>query len=162
MRVGLGRATEARRAPRPRVCWTGDVRESPGGSAHATLPDSSIVGSAAAPSRRDFLHAGAAGAIGLTLGDLVAAQARAAGASPLARSVILIWLWGGPSHLDTFDMKPDAPIEYRGPFEPIATAVPGLTICELLPGLARCADSSPCCGRCTTIERTMASPGRWA
>jgi hypothetical protein len=57
-----------------------------------------------------------------------------------AKSVILLWLWGGPSHLDTFDMKPDAPIEYRGPFMPIATKVPGLRICELLPELARCAD----------------------
>ena len=55
---------------------------------------------------------------------------------PPARAVILLWLWGGPSHLDTFDMKPDAPAEYRGPFEPIATAVPGLHVCELLPGLA--------------------------
>src|SRR5262249_44918103 len=54
-----------------------------------------------------------------------------------ARAVILLWLWGGPSHLDTFDMKPSAPAEYRGPFEPIATAVPGLQVCELLPGLAR-------------------------
>ena len=52
----------------------------------------------------------------------------------------MLWLWGGPSHLDTFDMKPDAPLEYRGPFEPIATAVPGIQICELLPGLARRAD----------------------
>jgi hypothetical protein len=49
----------------------------------------------------------------------------------------MLWLWGGPSHLDTFDLKPDAPMEYRGPFEPIATAVPGLQVCELLPGLAR-------------------------
>jgi hypothetical protein len=57
-----------------------------------------------------------------------------------ARAVIVLWLWGGPSHLDTFDMKPDAPIEYRGPFEPIATRVPGIRICELLPALARRAD----------------------
>ncbi|MFO0890343.1 MAG: DUF1501 domain-containing protein [Isosphaeraceae bacterium] len=57
-----------------------------------------------------------------------------------ARSVIMLWLWGGPSHLDTFDMKPDAPLEYRGPFEPIASSVPGLQVCELLPGLARRAD----------------------
>ncbi len=86
------------------------------------------------------MRTGAAGAIGLTLGDLVSARARAAGASPPARAVIVLWLWGGPSHLDTFDMKPDAPAEYRGPFEPIATAVPGLHVCELLPGLARRAD----------------------
>jgi hypothetical protein len=91
-------------------------------------------------SRRAFLRAGAAGAMGLTLGDLLSARATAAGASPPARAVILLWLWGGPSHLDTFDMKPDAPAGYRGPFEPIATAVPGLHVCELLPGLARRAD----------------------
>jgi hypothetical protein len=49
----------------------------------------------------------------------------------------MLWLWGGPSHIDTFDMKPEAPVEYRGPFEPITTAVPGTQVCELLPGLAR-------------------------
>ena len=54
--------------------------------------------------------------------------------------MIVLWLWGGPSHLDTFDMKPDAPLEYRGPFEPIATNVPGMRVCELLPGLSRRAD----------------------
>ncbi len=80
------------------------------------------------------------GALGLTLGDLVALRAAATNGSRPVRSVILLWLWGGPSHLDTFDMKPDAPIEYRGPFEPIATAVPGMNLCELLPGLARRAD----------------------
>jgi hypothetical protein len=88
-------------------------------------------------SRRAFLRAGASGALGLTLGDLLAARALARDASPPARAVIMLWLWGGPSHLDTFDMKPDAPPEYRGPFEPIATSVPGLHVCELLPGLAR-------------------------
>jgi hypothetical protein len=77
------------------------------------------------------------GALGITLGDVVALRASARSASRPARSVILLWLWGGPSHLDTFDMKPDAPIEYRGPFTPIASAVPGLNLCELLPGLAR-------------------------
>jgi hypothetical protein len=50
--------------------------------------------------------------------------------------VIFLWLWGGPSHLETFDPKPDAPLEYRGPFESIATRVPGIRICELLPQLA--------------------------
>ncbi len=54
--------------------------------------------------------------------------------------MILLWLWGGPSHLDTFDMKPNAPVEFRGPFEPIATKVPGIHVCELLPGLASRAD----------------------
>jgi hypothetical protein len=75
--------------------------------------------------------------LGLSLGDVFALRATARDPSPPARAVIMLWLWGGPSHLDTFDMKPDAPIEYRGPFEPITTAVPGIHICELLPGLAR-------------------------
>jgi len=89
------------------------------------------------PSRRAFLRVGAVGAFGLTLGDLLAARSAARDSSPPARAVIMLWLWGGPSHLDTFDMKPDAPAEYRGPFEPIATEVPGIYLCELLPGLAR-------------------------
>jgi hypothetical protein len=90
--------------------------------------------------RRAFVRTGAAGAMGLALGDLLGPRATASAASPPARAVILLWLWGGPSHLDTFDLKPDAPPEYRGPFEPIATVVPGLHVCELLPGLARRAD----------------------
>ncbi len=92
--------------------------------------------------RRAFLQVGSLGALGLSLADLLAlkAQAQPSAATPPARAVILLWLWGGPSHLDTFDMKPDAPLEYRGPFEPVATAVPGVRVCELLPGLAKRAD----------------------
>ena len=86
------------------------------------------------PSRRRFFRSCA---IGLSLADIVARCASGREESPPARAVILLWLWGGPSHLDTFDMKPEAPVEYRGPFEPIATAVPGVHVCELLPGLAR-------------------------
>src|SRR3954454_24608643 len=86
--------------------------------------------------RRAFLQVGSIGALGLTWGDLLTLRAAAQGSEPPARAVILLWLWGGPSHLDTFDMKPDAPAESRGLFEPIATTVPGLHICELLPGLA--------------------------
>ena len=55
-------------------------------------------------------------------------------------SVILFWANGGPSHLDTFDLKPDAPAEVRGPFEPVATNVTGIRISEHLPRLAKCAD----------------------
>ncbi|MFO0906906.1 MAG: DUF1501 domain-containing protein [Isosphaeraceae bacterium] len=93
-------------------------------------------------SRRQVLRAGALSAVGLTLPDLLALRPDASAATPAgpARAVILLWLWGGPSHLDTFDMKPDAPLEYRGPFEPIATNVPGIQVCELLPGLAKRAD----------------------
>jgi hypothetical protein len=90
-----------------------------------------------AVTRRGLLRAGTAAALGLTLGERFGRCAAARDEPAPARSVILLWLWGGPSHLDTFDMKPAAPVEYRGPFEPIATAVPGLQICELLPGLAR-------------------------
>lgn len=93
-----------------------------------------------ASTRRAFLRHGTVGALGLTLGDSLALRARAGAATPPARAVIVLWLWGGPSHLDTFDLKPDAPLEYRGPFEPIATTVPGVRVCELLPGLARRAD----------------------
>ena len=89
------------------------------------------------PTRRAFLQAGALGTIGLTLGNSPYVHGAFRGTSPPARAVIMLWLWGGPSHLDTFDMKPDAPVEYRGPFEPIATSVPGMHVCELLPGLAR-------------------------
>jgi Protein of unknown function (DUF1501) len=89
------------------------------------------------PTRRAFLQAGALGTLGLTLANSPYVHAAYRGASPPAKSVIMLWLWGGPSHLDTFDMKPDAPIEYRGPFEPIASSVPGMHVCELLPGLAR-------------------------
>ncbi|MBX3436787.1 MAG: DUF1501 domain-containing protein [Planctomycetaceae bacterium] len=96
--------------------------------------------------RRELLQAGALGAAGLTLGDLLRVEARASEGAASARSVILLWLWGGPSHLDTFDMKPQAPIEYRGPYAPVATSVPGFQICELLPQLARRAD------RYTTIR----------
>lgn len=92
-------------------------------------------------SRRAFLQVGGLGAVGFTLADLLATRANAQAApGGRAKAVILLWLWGGPSHLDTFDMKPDAPAEYRGPFEPVATAVPGLRVCELLPGLAKRAD----------------------
>jgi hypothetical protein len=55
---------------------------------------------------------------------------------PRPTSVILFWMWGGPSQFETFDPKPDAPSEYRGPFRPIHTTVPGMDVCELFPRLA--------------------------
>ncbi len=91
-------------------------------------------------SRRAFLQVGGLGALGRSLADLIAMRAGAQDSRPQAKAVIVLWLWGGPSHLETFDLKPDAPLEYRGPFEPIATPVPGLRVCELLPGLAKRAD----------------------
>src|SRR5262245_20428272 len=90
--------------------------------------------------RRAMLRIGSLGAVGFSLADLLRIRAARAADSPRAKSIILLWLWGGPSHLDTFDLKPKAPSEYRGPYSPIPTNVPGIQICELLPQLARRAD----------------------
>jgi hypothetical protein len=90
-------------------------------------------------SRRWFLQTGLAGLAGLTLPDLL--RCRAAQAStPRKTSVILFWLSGGPSHLDMWDPKPDAPDEIRGPFRSIPTAVPGVHVCEHLPLQAKIMD----------------------
>ena len=94
--------------------------------------------------RRSFLEAGSLFFGGLVLSDLLRLRARAsetAGApEPEATSVILLWLPGGPPHMETYDLKPDAPAEFRGEFRPISTVVPGLDICEHLPRHARIAD----------------------
>ena len=92
-------------------------------------------------SRRWFLQTGLAGLAGLSLPDLLRCRARAsANGGPDRKAVILIWLSGGPSHLDTWDPKPDAPAEIRGPFGSIATKVPGVRVCEHLPLQARILD----------------------
>src|SRR6478736_1019040 len=83
--------------------------------------------------RRRFLQIGALGAPGLSLPQLLRADA---GRSS-NKSVILIYLVGGPPHQDMFDLKPDAPKEIAGPWKPIATNVTGIKICEALPRLAR-------------------------
>ncbi len=91
--------------------------------------------------RRDFLQAGALGAIGLSLPDLLAAEAVGA-TDPKQdnRSVIMIFNLGAPSQLDTWDPKPEAPSEIRGPFQPIKTSSAGLEISEIFPGMAKHAD----------------------
>jgi hypothetical protein len=86
------------------------------------------------PSRRSFLVASCAGLAGLQSGTAEAFEP--AGAAK-ARSTILFFLCGGASHLDTWDLKPDSPAEYRGPFRPIATSAPGVRLCEHLPLLSR-------------------------
>ncbi|MBX7165858.1 MAG: DUF1501 domain-containing protein [Pirellulales bacterium] len=102
-------------------------------------------------SRRHFLQIGGwslgAGA-GLGLSQLLAAQTQAQAPAPRADACILLFLNGGPSHLDMWDMKPDAPDGIRGEFKPIATSVPGYTMCELLPRLAALADQA-------TVVRSM-------
>ena len=89
-------------------------------------------------SRREFLRAGMLALGGLTAAQL--AEAREAAAGPTDTAVILFWMWGGPSQLETWDMKPDAPVEFRGPFRPIHTNVSGMEICELFPQLSKVAD----------------------
>ncbi len=91
--------------------------------------------------RREFLQVGFSGFLGLGLPSLLGGRARAMSASkPKARSMILVFLTGGPSHLDTFDLKPDAPDGIRGEFKAVATKAPGVFLSEHLPGLASRAD----------------------
>lgn len=98
-----------------------------------TLPD--------AYHRREFLQIGALGLGGLTLGDALGLEARGGqrAAAP-AKSVIMVYLPGGPSHIDMYDPKPEAPVEFRGEFASIGTKIPGLQFCEHLPLQAQIAD----------------------
>src|SRR6059058_6241048 len=90
-------------------------------------------------SRRAFVQVGASSVLGLSLADLL--KQRAYGSTlGTAKSVVLVWLWGGPSQLDTWDPKPNAPAEYRGPFGAIPTRIPGVRFCELFPKIASLTD----------------------
>jgi hypothetical protein len=97
-------------------------------------------------SRRSWLQIGGLALGGLALPDILRAQAQSAASNPASdgsrfdKGIIMVLLPGGPTHLDTFDLKPDAPAEIRGEFRPIATNVPGISLCEHLPRLARRAD----------------------
>lgn len=96
-------------------------------------------------SRRQLLYAGTAGFMGMSLPQYLSARAAAkevvaeqqAAAFGRAKSCILLFMWGGPAHQDTWDLKPNAPREIRGEFQPISTAVPGIQICEHFPRLAQ-------------------------
>jgi hypothetical protein len=106
------------------------------------------------PRRRELLKAGSLSLLGLTLPDLLRARATAwegstrvdpsqavpQGSFGRAKSCILLFMWGGPAHQDTWDLKPEAPAEVRGEFKPIATRVPGIDICEHFPQLAQRTD----------------------
>ncbi|MEI8016610.1 MAG: DUF1501 domain-containing protein [Schlesneria sp.] len=114
-------------------------------------------------SRRRFLEVGSLGAFGLSLSSLLRSEAVAADASGRGiqhsskRSVILIWQHGGPSQLDTFDMKPLAPSEIRGPYRSIASSLPGLDVSELCPEQAKVMD------KCTVIRSfTHGNGDHWA
>ncbi|MFO0965130.1 MAG: DUF1501 domain-containing protein [Gemmataceae bacterium] len=108
--------------------------------------------------RREALVAGGLSTLGLTLGDfLTLERAQAAPTRPAdpsfgrAKNVILLYLFGGPSHLDTLDMKPDAPDVVRGPFRPTRSVVPGYGVCEHLPRIARVLDR-------VTLVRSLTHP----
>src|SRR5258707_607016 len=93
-------------------------------------------------SRRSFLEAGALSLLGLGMSDILRAEtvAKAAGRKLREKSVIFVWLPGGMSHLESYDMKPEAPLEYRGLLRPIKTNVPGIEVSELFPRHAKIAD----------------------
>lgn len=90
-------------------------------------------------SRRSFLSLGSLSLGGMFLPTALRAEVEQA-AEASGKSIINIMLFGGPPHMDTFDLKPEAPTEFRGEFKPIATSVPGLDLCELMPKLAGLAD----------------------
>ncbi len=92
--------------------------------------------------RRSFLEVGGLSVLGLGMSDFLRmkAQAQASGGKVEDKSVIFIWLPGGMPHMETYDMKPEAPSEYRGEFRPIRTNVPGIEVCEHLPMHAKIAD----------------------
>jgi hypothetical protein len=105
--------------------------------------------------RRTFLVAGGLSFFGRNLAHGAAYESRSEDPTrrKMARSTIMIWLSGGASHIDTWDMKPDAPAEYRGLFKPGATSAPGILLCEHLPHLARQAHH-------LTIVRSLGDHGR--
>jgi hypothetical protein len=91
-------------------------------------------------SRRDFLHAGSLATLGLTLPQYLAAKAATPQAADKDTNCIMLFLLGGPSHIDTWDPKPKAPAEVRGPFQPAATKVTGMQITDIFPKMAQHAD----------------------
>jgi hypothetical protein len=115
--------------------------------------------------RRALLEAGGLGLLGLSLPNLFQAQAAAApaqrGSLGRARNILFLFLSGGPSQFETFDPKPDAPAEIRGGFRPIATRVPGVHFCELLPRTAAIADRLAVVRSMSTNDPNHESGGYW-
>src|SRR5947207_10340908 len=109
-------------------------------------------------SRRNFLQIGAFGA-GLTLADMLRSRAVGGSATPSShKAAIMIYLPGGPSHMDMYDLKPNAPKEYRGEFKPIPTNVPGIQICEHMPLQARVWDKLPVVRSVVAVEAHSNTP----
>ena len=119
-------------------------------------------------SRREVLRVGGLSMLGLSLPRLLAARETAPlGVLPTdktfgkAKNVIYLWLAGGPPQHETFDPKPDAPLEIRGPFKPISTNVPGIQFCELLPRTAALADKLAVIRSLSTNDNNHDSSGYW-
>jgi hypothetical protein len=117
--------------------------------------------------RRTLLRAGGMGMLGLTLPGLLRAAetAKTSGKSSIkqrAKSVIFLFQWGGPSHLDMFDMKPSAPDEIRGPYKPIASSVPGIQVGEKLPEMAKRMDKVAIVRTLTHTMKNHNSAGYYA
>jgi hypothetical protein len=117
-------------------------------------------------SRRALLRVGALGSLGLSLPDLL----RAAGDRPRgpggtsfgrAKRCLFLFMWGGPSHIDLFDMKPDAPSEIRGEFNPMRTKTPGIQLCEHLPHLARQTDKMGFIRSVTHSDNNHSTSAHW-
>jgi hypothetical protein len=100
--------------------------------------------------RRALIQAAGSGLLGLNLPDILAAQQLSTGPTPRVKNVIFLFLFGGPSQLETFDMKPGAPTTIRGPWKPTPCKTPGLQICEKLPLTASVTD------RLTVIKTMVA------
>ena len=104
-----------------------------------TIPGASVGTLCDGVSRRDFLRLGGLGMGGLGLSQILQAEALS-GVGRSAKSIIMIYMAGAPPHQDLFDLKMDAPLEYRGPYRPIATNVPGIEISEHMPYSAKIMD----------------------
>src|SRR3954468_15088794 len=115
--------------------------------------------------RRELLRVGGLSALGLSLPTLLTHQASASPRKDTcfgrARNVIFLWLQGGPPQHETFDPKPDAPAEIRGEFKPIATNVPGIRFCELLPRTAGFADKLAVIRSLSTNDDNHDVSGYW-
>src|SRR5687768_9885901 len=123
----------------------GSIRTFAGGVSVLTIWGANQKGFCDAVTRRNFLRIGALGVGGLTLTELLrrrsdGASLAAAQGSARPKAVIMVVLPGGPSHIDMYDLKPEAPEEYRGEFRPIRSKVPGFDLCELMPRQAQNAD----------------------
>ena len=111
--------------------------------------------------RRTMLHIGGLASLGLSLPQLLAMGSKSTGSFGRAKRVLMLFMWGGPSHIDLFDMKPEAPTEVRGPFVPVSSKVPGLQISELMPHLGRHTDKIAFIKSVTHSDNAHSTSAHW-